>query len=344
MTKIIPFLKPSIPVSDRFPEIYKNGIFTNNGPFCQELENNFKSYLNVENAVLTSNGTITLMMALKALNITGKVLVPSFTFVATVSVLKWLGLSYSFVDIDDSLTIDPNDLESKDDIECLIAVSAFGNPCKIKEITEICVRKGIKLIFDSAGALGSSYNNLYLGNFGEVESFSLHATKVCSAVEGGLLTTNNNELAEKLRLYRNFGIKYLTVDDIGINAKISEFHSAIGIESLKNLKDNIEKREKIASIYRTLPVKFQTLNGKTTNQLFPILVDKRDELKEYLEQYGVYTRIYYDPLLNENKIYSNGDKTPFAKEIHSKILCLPLYPSLEEEDINFICELIERFI
>lgn len=347
------FLEPDLPeISECLPywkDIYKRKQFTNGGYYCNKLESDIGDYLGVKNCIAVANGTDALMLAYKALKIKGKVLVPSFTFPATVSSLVWIGLEPVFVDIDEhTLTIDVKDVENKIDknTSAIIAVNSFGQPCHIKDLEDIAKSHKIKLIFDSAPALGSEYNGKKLGSFGDVECFSLHATKVLPAGEGGLVTTENDEIASNVRLYRNFGIDYGQVLGCGINCKLSEFHAVIGCQSLKHISDYINKRKKLVSAYKNRLkniVDFQQGRG-SVHQLFPILVESRDELQMFLDKEGVQTRIYYSPLLNESPTYRNFEgTTPTANKIYKNILCLPLHTKLEIKDVNNICDLIVKF-
>lgn len=350
----IDFLKPNFPPVEEclleFRKIYDNGQFTNSGWYANELELMIEKRLGVKHCILVSNATIALMLAYKTFGLKGKVLIPSFTFAATASSLLWNNLTPKFVDIDETLTMDLNDLEAKidKDVCAIVAVNALGNLCHIKEIEEIAKKHNLYLIFDSAAAFGADLNGQQLGNFGNLECFSFHATKAFPIGEGGAITTNNDEIHSKLVLYRNFGINHGKILSEGINAKVNEFNAAIGCVGMKYLDSNLNYHRNLAKRYKNnlvkLPVVFQETIGNGTNQLFAIRVPKRDKLAEFLYLNGVQTRIYYSPLLNETSVYDKYEGlTPKASEIMKEILCLPTYVGLTIEDVDWICSLIKKF-
>jgi dTDP-4-amino-4,6-dideoxygalactose transaminase len=350
--KAIKFLEPNFPpveeCIEEWKKVYQNRQFTNSGYYANELELMIQNYLGVKHCVLVSNATIALMLAFKVFNLTGKVLIPSFTFAATASSLVWSNLQPKFVDVDDTLTMDLNDLEAKidQDTTAIIPVNAFGNLCHIHEIEEIAKKHNLYLIFDSAAAFGADYFGTKLGKFGNLECFSFHSTKIFPIGEGGILTTNDDDIHSKLLLYRNFGIAHGNILCDGINAKVSEFNAAIGYVGMKYLEDNIKHHRLLAARYKQNLaglVQFQETISNGTNQLFPIRIKNRDQVAKTLYVNGVNTRVYYSPLLNETVVYDKYEgKTPFAKQLMNEILCLPIYRSLTENDVDYICDLIKN--
>jgi len=226
-------------------------------------------------------------------------------------------------------------LESKidEDTEAILAVNAFGQLCDVNLITNIAKRYKLKLIFDSASAFGAEINNRKIGRNGNLECFSLHATKILPVGEGGFISTNDDDLAVRLKVLRNSGYQNKEIVDIGINTKLSEFHAAIGCVGIKDVKKRLDKRRKLAEYYQNnlqnLPIKFQK---NTRQRCSPT------------KKNGVETRIYYDPLINQTKTYENYEgQTPTAKKIHEEILCLPMYSTLNKRDINTISTVIKEF-
>lgn len=348
------FLRPEFPeIKEYLPlleDIHKRESFANNGYYAKKLEKHLEDFLQIKHCILVSSGTSALTLAYKTLNLTKKVLVPSFTFISTVSSLVWSGLEPVFVDVDDSLTLEYRDLESKidEDTEAILAVNAFGQLCDVNLITNVARRYNLKLIFDSASALGAEINNKRIGGNGDLECFSLHATKILPVGEGGFVSTNDDDLATRLKVLRNSGYQDKKVVDIGINTKLSEFHAALGCIGIKSIEKKLNKRRKLTEHYRknlqNLPIKFQKIHGKGAHQLFPILANDRDELKIHLEKNGIGTRIYYDPLINQTKTYENYEgETPTAEKIHKEILCLPMYSTLNTKDIKHISTMIKKF-
>lgn len=349
--KSIKFLEPNFPpveeCIEEWKKIYQNGQFTNGGYYANELELMTQNYLGVKHCVLVSNATIALMLAFKVFNLKGKVLIPSFTFAATASAAVWSNLIPKFVDVDDTLTMNVKDLEAKIDSEttAIVPVNAFGNLCHIKEIEQIAKKYNLYLIFDSAAAFGADLYGQKLGKFGNLECFSFHSTKIFPIGEGGILTTNDDDIYSKLLLYRNFGIAHGNILSEGINAKVSEFNAAIGCIGLQYLDDNIKHHTLLANRYRhnlAGLAQFQEILGNGTNQLFAIRIKNRDRVAKTLYVNGVRTRVYYSPLLNETTVYKQYEgETPFAKELMNEILCLPIYRSLTENDVDYICDLIK---
>ena len=349
------FLKPSIPSIDEclpfWKDVYARGQFTNSGLYANKLEGNIEKYLNVKHALLVANGTLALMLAIKSISPKkSKILVPSFTFAATASSVLWMKYEPKFVDVDSSLSMSPKDLKNKIDKDCglIIAVNPFGSPCNIDKIKSIANDNAIHLIFDSAGCFGAEYKGVKLGSFGDMECFSLHATKGLSTGEGGVITTNNKELYSKLTLYRNFGIDHGKILDEGINAKLNEFSSVLGCVGLGKLDEGIAKKRSLAQRYKVnlngLPISFKKELGLSVHQMFPIITDERDELASFLEIKGIQTRIYYYPVINDTSVYQDFDGvTPFAQKISKKILCLPMHLHLDGKDIDDICEVIKSF-
>jgi dTDP-4-amino-4,6-dideoxygalactose transaminase len=217
-------------------EIFARGWLTNDGPLVKEFEGRVADLAGVEHCVAVSSATVGLQLVARALGFSGEVVVPSFTFIATVHALTWLGFTPVFCDIDRRThTIDPAALSRvvTPRTSGIVAVHLWGRPCDIDRITDIAAAHGLPLVFDAAHALGCSHRGVPIGGFGDAEVFSFHATKFVNAAEGGAVTTNDGELARRLRLMRNFGfVEYDTVVELGTNAKMSELSAAMGLTSL----------------------------------------------------------------------------------------------------------------
>ncbi|HEY1068514.1 MAG TPA: aminotransferase class I/II-fold pyridoxal phosphate-dependent enzyme, partial [Pirellulales bacterium] len=205
---------------------------TNHGPYVQEFEHRLKSYLGVKHCVAVCNATVGLEIAIRGLGLAGEVIVPSFTFPATVHAIAWLGLAPVFCDVDSAThNVDPQRLEELIGPKTtgILGVHLWGNACDTNSIAEIAQRRGLRVLYDAAHAFGCGHAGQMIGNFGDAEVFSFHATKFVNAGEGGAIVTNDDELAEKFRRLRSFGLEQGEVTGLGVNGKMSEFAGAMGL-------------------------------------------------------------------------------------------------------------------
>src|SRR6476469_3218351 len=212
---------------------------TNNGPYVQELEERISSLLGVKHCIATCNGTVALELAIRAAGLGGEVIVPSFTFIATPHALQWQEITPVFCDVDPRThTINPWRVEEMitPRTSGIIGVHVWGQPCDVEALTDIARKHNLMLMFDASHAFGSSYKGEMIGNFGEAEVFSFHATKFFNTFEGGAIVTNNEELAAKIRLMKNFGFAgYDDVVYVGTNGKMSEISAAMGLTSIDSI-------------------------------------------------------------------------------------------------------------
>ena len=216
----------------RMAQILDTRWLTNKGSFVQEFESRIASLVGVKHCICACNATIALEIAIRALGLSGEVIVPSFTFIATAHALQWQGIRPVFADIDlTTHNIDPEDVERRitPSTSGIIGVHVWGNPCAVEVLSEVASRHRIKLLFDAAHAFGCSHGSGMIGSFGDAEVFSFHATKFFNTFEGGAVTTNDDELAKKIRLMKNFGFAgYDNVIYIGTNGKMNEACAAMG--------------------------------------------------------------------------------------------------------------------
>ena len=192
----------------RMNEMLERGWLTNNGPYVREFEQRISELTGAKHCIAMCNATIALEIAVRALGMSGEVIVPSFTFVATAHCLQWQEITPIFCDIDpETHSIDPNKIEQliTPRTTGIVAVHLWGKPCNIIELQKISKRHNLKLLFDASHALGVSSNGVHVGNFGDAEVFSFHATKFVNCFEGGAIVTNNDDMAAKVRLMKNFG-------------------------------------------------------------------------------------------------------------------------------------------
>jgi len=220
-------------VISRINQAMDRNWLSNDGPLVQELEKRFADFLQVKHCIAVTNATFGLQLAAKALNVTGEVIIPSFTFIGTAHAMAWIGLKIAFFDVlAGNHTINPEEVAAKisKNTGAIVGVHLWGNACEIDALQKTADRFDVPLIFDAAHAIGSTYKKQRLGGFGNVSVFSLHATKAINSLEGGLVTTNDDALAEKIRLLRSYG--FADEDQVamlGINTKMNEFSAAMGI-------------------------------------------------------------------------------------------------------------------
>ncbi|MDD5584557.1 MAG: NeuD/PglB/VioB family sugar acetyltransferase [Candidatus Omnitrophica bacterium] len=359
--------QPTLPeyhlIESKFREIASSLRLSNFAKYSRELELEVEDQLSVKKALTFPNATTALMLALKALDLTGEVILPSFTFSATGHAVTWNGLTPVFADIEpDTFNIDPKDVEKKitKKTSAILAVHVFGNPANITALEKIAKKHNLKLLFDSAHALGSRYHDLPVGGFGDAECFSLSGTKVITSAEGGIMTSNNKEFMEKISLGRNYG----ACDDydcqyMGLNGKMSEFHAAIALESFSLLERFVVQRNKLANLYRerltTIPgISFQRINEHcvSTYKDFAIIVDKekfgmdRDSLIKKLNEESIFPKRYFYPLVHTMKAYATIEKRAQGLKnsefVANNIICLPIFSHMKVDTLEKICYAINR--
>jgi dTDP-4-amino-4,6-dideoxygalactose transaminase len=240
--------KPNVGSREKFfarmQDLFDRGWLTNNGPYVREFEQRFTELTGTKHFIAMCNGTIALEIAVRALGMTGEVIVPSFTLIAKAHCFQWHEITPVFCDIDTQThTIDPEKIERliTPKTTGIIAVHLWGRPCNIEALQEIADRRGLKLLYDASHALGVSHQGTMVGNFGHAEVFSFHATKFVNCFEGGAIVTNDDMVAKKVRLMKNFGFSGLdNVIYLGTNGKMSEASAAMGLTSLEIIDEIIE--------------------------------------------------------------------------------------------------------
>lgn len=362
---MIPVTKPFLPPLKEFNEylerIWETQWLTNNGPLHQELEQKLCKYLGVKFISLFSNGTLALITAIQALKLSGEVITTPYSFVATTHSLWWNNIKPVFVDIEpDFLNIDTNKIEAAitPQTTAILPVHVYGNPCNIVAIQKIANTYGLKVLYDAAHAFGTQLNNNSILNYGDLSVLSFHATKVYSTIEGGAIISHDKKTKDRIDKLKNFGFAdETTVVAPGINAKLNEIQAAYGLVLLKHIDKLWAKRKSIDSLYRKLLNKVkgiellpQPKNAKVPYSYFPILINNeyektRDELYEFLKSKNIFGRRYFYPLISSFPTYrglasASIANLPIANQIANKVLCLPIYPELQLEDVEKICNLI----
>lgn len=358
-----PFLPPLEEFIPYLEQIWESKWLTNNGPFHQKLEQDLCEYLGVEHISLFANGTIALVTALQSLLITGEVITTPYSFVATSHSLAWSNIQPTFVDIDPTTcNLDPDKIESAitSQTTAIMPVHCYGNPCDVERIQQISDTYGLKVIYDAAHAFGVRYKGESLLNHGDLSVLSFHATKVFNTFEGGAIISPDAKTKQQIDYLKNFGFAdEVTVKAIGINGKMSEIQAAMGLLQLKHIDNVIEKRRIIDVYYRQALALVPGINCLTepidtqrNYAYFPIIVGpeyplSRDDLYQKLRDQKIFCRRYFFPLISNMPMYrglssAHPSNLPAATLIAKKILCLPIYSNLAEDDQETITNLISQ--
>ncbi len=348
---------------ERINDLLDRRWLTNDGPFVQELERRISEVLAVKHCIAMSNGTVALEIAIRALGLTGEVIVPSFTFVATAHALQWQEITPVFCDVEpQTFNIDPNRVEElvTPRTTGITGVHLWGRPCDAEALTAVACSHNLKLLFDAAHVFGCSYKGRMIGNFGNAEVFSFHATKFLNTFEGGAVVTNDDELAEKMRLMKNFGFSgYDNVIYIGTNGKMSEVSAAMGLTNLESMDDfiagnyrNYKQYQKDLADVPGIDVLVYDETEKCNFQYIILEVDEavtgvsRDQLVAILMEENVLARRYFYPGCHRMEPYRSyfphaGLLLAETERLSKRVMSLPTGSTVKFEDISRICEIIK---
>lgn len=357
--------RPNIGNHDRFLEraaaILDSGWLSNNGPMAQELEARIAGFLGVRHCVAMCNGTIALEIATRALNLTGEVIVPSYTFVATAHALQWQEITPIFADIDPAThTLDPDSVRRMitPRTSGIVGVHLWGRAAPTAELAAIAEEHGLRLMYDASHGFGCSSGGTLLGNFGECEVFSFHATKFFNTFEGGAVVTNDDELAEKMRLMRNFGfVDYDKVIYPGTNGKMTEIAAAMGLTNLEQFDAFVDTNRRNYECYRaeiaSIPgLSVLTYDGKERNNYQYIVLEvapeygvSRDRVVQALHAENVLARKYFWPGCHNMQPYRSyypnaGLVLPRTMEVAERVVVLPTGTSIGREVILGITSIL----
>jgi dTDP-4-amino-4,6-dideoxygalactose transaminase len=356
---MIPVTKPFLPPQEIYSK-YLDGIWqrnwlTNMGPLASELELKLKEYLQVKHILFVTNGTVALQMAIKALDLKGEIITTPFSFIATTSSIVWEGCQPVFVDIEhDSLNIDASKIEASitKNTTAIIATHVYGNPCDVIAIEKIAKKHNLKVIYDGAHAFGVQINGKSIFEYGDISVCSLHATKLYHSIEGGLIITKDSVLLKKLAYIRNFGYNGPEAfAELGINGKNSEFHAAMGLANLEYIDQINQNRKAITECYdkklKTLQARRPIWHAHSENNYsyYPIVFENEElmlKCMEYLKSHEIFCRRYFYPSLAKTLPYLEPHDFEVTDKVAKCILCLPLYPDLSLEEVDFICRLLLR--
>lgn len=339
-------------------EVLRSGILAQ-GPKVKEFEEKVAEYIGVKYAIATSSGTTALHTALLAVGIKpgDEVITTPFTFIATANSILYCGAKPVFVDVDErTFNINPNLIEEKitEKTRAILPVHLYGQPADMKSLMKICEKHNLILVEDAAQALGAEFEGKKVGSFGDCAIFSFYPTKNITTGEGGMVVTNDEEIAERCRKIRNHGeYERYFVDSLGYNYRMTEIAAVIGLTQLKKLESLNTKRIKNANFLiknlkniKEIEVPFIAKNVKHVFHQFTIKTNRRDELKHFLEEKGIQSVVYYPLPIHKQKLYQElgyKDFLPVAEKLSKEVLSLPVHPNLTKEDLSLIVESIREF-
>lgn len=347
---------------ERINDMLNRNWLTNDGPFVREFEKRIAQFVGVRHCIAMCNGTVSLEIAIRALGLTGEVIVPSFTFIATAHALQWQEITPVFCDIDSKThTLDPAQVEKMITPRTtgIIGVHTWGRACDIDGLEEIAHRRNVQLLFDAAHAFGCSYKDRLIGTFGRCEVLSFHATKFFNSFEGGAVLTNDDSLAEKIRLMRNFGFHgYDRVIYIGTNGKMTEVCAAMGLTSLESIETFIEINHRNYDEYRRGLTDVSGVNLLAYNeceqsnyQYIVCEVDEvaagltRDELVQVLTAENVLARRYFFPGCHQMEPYRSYFPhahlvLPETEKLCRRVMLLPTGTAINNDTVSQVCRII----
>jgi dTDP-4-amino-4,6-dideoxygalactose transaminase len=351
---------------ERFNRMLDERRLSNQGPMVQELEQRIADVVGAKHCVVTCNATIALQILARALGLSGEVIVPSFTFIATAHALRWLGLTPVFCDVSlNDCTIDAGHAQRlmTSQTTAILGVHLWGRPCRVNELSALASKHKLKLIFDAAHAFGCSATGRMIGTFGTAEVFSFHATKIINTFEGGAIVTNDDRLAQKIRLMRNFGFAgYDNVIQLGINGKMSEASAAMGLTSLESFEEFVTANRKV---YKQYQAELRGLRGlellaydeanRCNYQYVTLRVNEdlagisRNDLCRILWAENVLARRYFYPGCHKVPPYRSDpafvrEPLPNTETLSTSTMSLPTGPTLRSSEVAGVCEIIRSVI
>jgi dTDP-4-amino-4,6-dideoxygalactose transaminase len=365
--KKIDLAKPTLTkwseVEPLFAQVWESGRLTI-GPHTKAFEDAAAELMNVAHAIAVSSCTSGLMLVLRALDLTGEVIIPAFTWASTGHAVVWNGMEPRFADIDAATcTMDAADVARRitPRTSAILTANAFGLYPDMDALQRVADEAGVVLLSDSAQAIGATYNGRRGGGLCRAEIFSFSPTKVVTAVEGGLITTDDDALAALLRNMRDYGKSAdgTDVETFGLSARISEFHSIVGLANLRHVDELIAARETIVAHYRaglehTPGLRFQTISDgcRTSHNYVVIFLDAdrydRDRIYHAMAEAEVQTKRYFFPPLHRQASYRHfpppDPGLPITEQLANEALALPLYSHLEADDVEQVCERLLRIL
>lgn len=351
---------------ERIKDILDRKWLTNSGPYVEEFEQRIAELVGARHCIAMCNATVALEIAIRAAGLIGEVIVPSFTFIATAHALQWQEITPVFCDVDPlTHNIDPCRVEEMITPRTtgIIGVHLWGRPCDVEALSEIGRRRNLRVLFDAAHAFGCSYKGRMIGNFGGAEVFSFHATKFLNTFEGGAVVTNDDELAGKIRLMKNFGfVDYDEVVHIGTNGKMNEVSAAMGLTSLESMNSFVSINHRNYKQYRqqladVAGVRLLSYDESETNNFQYVVLEideavtriSRDQLREILWAENILARRYFYPGCHRMEPYRSyfphaGLLLPNTERLVTQVLCLPTGTAIGTDEIHKICQIIRLIV
>jgi len=368
----VPYFVPSISLNDK-KEVVKalDSRWLTNGPNLKNFEKKFKKFIETKYAIGVGSATQSLHLSMQSLGIGSgdEVIVPTFTFAATANAAIYCGAKPIFVDVHyDTFNMNPSEVKKKitKKTKAIIPVHYGGQSCDMDEILSLSKKYELRVIEDCAHALGTSYKNTKCGNMGIVGCFSFYPTKIITTGEGGMVTTNSNEIYKKIKILRSQGMNIspderekkakwrYDIVDLGYNYRLDEIRSSLGVSQLRRVCEFNKKRIKIAKKYHKLISKIKGIcipkNKEERNHIYHLYTIKieneyqltRDELFQKLHKNGIGTSVQYFPLhlmsYYKKNYFHNASEFPVANDLKDKVLCLPIYPDMKSKDIEYVVE------
>lgn len=357
----IPVYKPFLPPNVRryVNECIDSSWISSRGKFVNKFEDKFCDFLNVPYATSVSNGTVALHLAMLALDIKkgDEVIVPDFTYIASVNSIAYVGAKPILVDADiKTWNINTSLIEERitDKTKAIMVVHLYGNPCDMGKIKRLCDKYNLFLIEDAAEAFGSKYKDLYCGSFGDISTFSFFGNKTITTGEGGMVVSSNSDLHEKIKLLKNQSVSQLKEywhEQIGFNYRMTNIQSAIGVAQIEKAQEILDKKSELANNYmrslESLPITFQVIEKNRVNSFWmvSIIVENnfiRNNLRKHLFENGVETRPFFYPV-SEMPVFSTSSNNTSAAHISKTGISLPSFPELSSEEFETIIKLIHNF-
>ncbi len=332
----------------RLNDILDSKWLSNNGPYVHTLEERIAEMVSVRHCIAVCNATVGLQIALKAAGVTGKVIVPAWTAVATVNALTWIGLEPVFCDVTRKHNIDPYRIKNAitERTSAILGVHLWGRPCFVNAIAHVAHRHDLRFLFDAAHAFGCSYRGRMIGGFGDAEVFSFHATKFVNSFEGGVICTNDDALAERARAMMTFGYQNGEVRYSGTNGKMCEPSAAMALTSIEGMDEFIAVNKRNYDEYRKqLPgVTFVTYDETERNNYHYVVIEipDRDRVMEALHAERIMAKRYFWPGIHRMAPYRSGVSLPEIERLAACTLALPTGTAIGVDEITRVCDIIKR--
>jgi dTDP-4-amino-4,6-dideoxygalactose transaminase len=346
----------------RINDILDRNWLSNNGPLVQGFEQQIAALSGARHCIAMCNGTVALEIASRGLGMSGEVIVPSFTFVATVHALQWQEITPVFCDVDPvTHTLDPEQVKRliTPRTTGILGVHLWGNPCHLDALQKVADDHDLKLLYDGSHAIACSFGGQGLGSYGDATVCSFHATKVLNTFEGGAVLTNNDTLAERLRLMKNFGFAGMDrVVYLGINGKMSEVNAAMGMTNLESLAEFVAVNRRHDQLYRELLAGMpgvriipHALQDQSNYHYVVLEIDRaqsglsRDDLLSVLHAENIRARRYFYPGCHRMEPYRSlypqaGGQLPVTEDLAERVLCLPTGVALSDDDVRTVASII----